>query len=115
MAVPLYMDVHVPQAISDQLRRRGVDVLTAIDDGREEDSDAALLARATERGRVIFPQDIRFRAMAEDCQRRGHSFAGLLFANQLGTTIGSLVRDLELIAKATAVDEWQDVVCFLPL
>ena len=23
MAVPLYMDVHVPQAITDQLRRRG--------------------------------------------------------------------------------------------
>jgi hypothetical protein len=33
MAVPLYMDVRVPQAITDQLRRRGVDVLTAIEDG----------------------------------------------------------------------------------
>ncbi len=32
MPVPLYMDVHVPQAITDQLRRRGVDVLTAIED-----------------------------------------------------------------------------------
>ncbi len=32
MAVGLYMDVHVPQAITDQLRRRGVDVLTAIED-----------------------------------------------------------------------------------
>lgn len=33
MAVGLYMDVHVPEAISEQLRRRGVDVVTAIDDG----------------------------------------------------------------------------------
>ncbi|AFY30690.1 hypothetical protein Cal7507_0188 [Calothrix sp. PCC 7507] len=33
MSVPLYMDVHVPQAITDQLRRRGVDVLTAHEDG----------------------------------------------------------------------------------
>ncbi|MBW4546649.1 MAG: hypothetical protein KME25_19725 [Symplocastrum torsivum CPER-KK1] len=30
MAIALYMDVHVPQAITDQLRRRSVDVLTAI-------------------------------------------------------------------------------------
>ena len=29
MAISLYMDVHIPQAITDQLRRRGVDVLTA--------------------------------------------------------------------------------------
>lgn len=29
MAVPLYMDVHVPQAITEQLRRRGLDVRTA--------------------------------------------------------------------------------------
>ena len=30
MPVAFYMDVHVPQPITDQLRRRGVDVLTAI-------------------------------------------------------------------------------------
>lgn len=29
MAIALYMDVHVPQAITYQLRRRGIDVLTA--------------------------------------------------------------------------------------
>jgi hypothetical protein len=34
VAVGLYMDVHVPQAITDQLRRKGVDVLTAIEDDR---------------------------------------------------------------------------------
>jgi hypothetical protein len=35
MTVRLYMDVHVPQAITEQLRRRDVDVLTAIEDGVE--------------------------------------------------------------------------------
>nr|WP_263972174.1 hypothetical protein [Pseudanabaena sp. ABRG5-3] len=28
MAIALYMDVHVPQAITQQLRRKGIDVLT---------------------------------------------------------------------------------------
>jgi len=30
MSVSFYMDVHVPRAVTNQLRRRGVDVLTAI-------------------------------------------------------------------------------------
>ena len=32
MAIRFYMDVHVPMSITEQLRRRGVDVLTAIED-----------------------------------------------------------------------------------
>jgi hypothetical protein len=30
VAIALYMDVHVPQAITDQLRRRGIDILKAL-------------------------------------------------------------------------------------
>jgi hypothetical protein len=33
------MDVHVPQSVTDQLRRRVVDVLTAIEDGAERLED----------------------------------------------------------------------------
>ena len=46
MAVLFYMDVHVPQAITDQLRNRGVSVLTAIEDGRDELRDDMLLEHA---------------------------------------------------------------------
>ncbi len=46
MAIALYMDVHVPQSITDQLRRRGVDVLTAIEDNSAELTDEALWERA---------------------------------------------------------------------
>ena len=45
MAIGLYMDVHVPQAITDQLRRRGVDILTAIEDRSAELADDKLLER----------------------------------------------------------------------
>ena len=50
MAVKLYMDVHVPRPITDQLRRREVDVLTAEDDDAESFADDALLERSTELG-----------------------------------------------------------------
>ena len=114
MAVPLYMDVHVPQAITDQLRRRGVDVLTAIEDGWAEREDHELLDHTRELGRVIFTQDIRFRALAEDWQRQGRPFAGLLFGHQLGGTIGQFVKDLELIAQASEPDEWLNRIEYLP-
>jgi hypothetical protein len=79
VAVQLYMDVHVPQAITDQLRRRSVDVLTAIEDDSGELLDDELLEHVRSLGRVLFTQDIRFKAMAEDWQRRGKPFAGLIF------------------------------------
>jgi hypothetical protein len=42
---PFFLDVHVPAAISTQIRSRIVDVLTAPEDGRTELLDSDLLAR----------------------------------------------------------------------
>jgi hypothetical protein len=114
MSVSLYMDVHVPQAITDQLRTRGVDVLTAIEDGSNQLPDDELLERAQTLGRVLFTQDIRFKVLAEDWQRQGRPFAGLLFGHQLAGTIGQFVKDLELIAKASEPGDWAGVVERLP-
>ena len=114
MAVALYMDVHVPRAITEQLRLRGVDVLTAADDGTLRLSDEDLLERSFELGRVLFTQDIRFKAMAEDWQRQHRPFRGLAFGHQLRGTLGQYVRDLELIAKATDAEDWENFVVHLP-
>lgn len=57
MSLGLYMDVHVPRPITRGLRRRGVDVLTAQDDGAARLPDAELLGRAREQGRLLFSQD----------------------------------------------------------
>ena len=78
MPLGLYMDVHVPQAITDQLRLRGVDVITAGEDGADEFPDDVLLERVAQLGRVLFTQDIRFRALAEEWQRLGKPFGGLV-------------------------------------
>jgi Domain of unknown function (DUF5615) len=114
MTVRLYMDVHVPQAITEQLRRRDVDVLTAIEDGVDTMLDRRLLERVHLLGRVIFTQDIGFRVMAQEWQRQNKPFSGLIFGHQLGGTIGQYVRDLELIAKSSEPEEWINVVEFLP-
>lgn len=114
MPVPLYMDVHVPSAITGQLRRRGVDALTAQEDGMDGATDDEILLRAEGLGRVVFTQDIRFVTLAEQWQASGTRFAGLVFGHQLGGTIGQYVRDLELIAKASEPDEWIGHIQRLP-
>lgn len=115
MAVQLFMDVHVPGPITRQLRLRGVNVLTAQEDGHGEAADDLLLARARELNRILFTQDTLFRVLAEQWQREGRPFAGVLFGSQLAATIGQFVEDLELIAKASDAGDWTNVIQFLPL
>lgn len=115
MAIALYMDAHVHAAITEQLRRRGVDVLTAQNDDCDDLDDEDLLSRSTVLGRVMFTFDIRFEARAKNWQRQGKLFAGLVWGHPMRLTIGQMVLDLELIAKATDPPDWQNVVERLPL
>jgi hypothetical protein len=115
MSVALYMDAHVHSAVTEQLRRRGVDVVTAQDDDSDNLGDEELLSRSTTLGRVMFTFDIRFKARAEDWQRRGKSFAGLVWGHPMRLTIGQMVLDLELVAKATDPLDWQNTIERLPL
>jgi hypothetical protein len=113
--VAFYLDVHVHFAILHQLRRLDVDVVHAAEEGAAELEDAEILDRARDVGRVVFTQDIRFRAMAEEWQRTGRPFAGLAYGHQRGASIGQYIRDLELIAKGTEPSEWVNAVMYLPL
>ncbi len=115
MPTPLYLDVHVPLVVAHQLRRRGVDVVHAVEEGTNRLRDDALLELASRQHRVVFTQDIRFRAMAEDWQRQGRHFAGLIHGPQRGSSIGRMVEDLEVVAKATELSEWANMVLHLPL
>ena len=115
MPVALYMDVHVPMPITRQLRVRGVDVVTATEAGTNRLPDHELLQLATAEGRVLFTHDIRFKVQAEDWQRDGRRFAGLLYGHAEGASIGQYVRDLELIAMAASPTEMENAVLHLPL
>jgi hypothetical protein len=115
MPVGLYADVHVPLTVVLQLRLRDVDVLAATEQEASELPDDQLLALATAENRVMVTQDIRFRVLAENWQRVGKSFAGLIFAHQRYVSFGQMIADLELIAKATDSEYWINRVEQLPL
>jgi len=114
MSVSLYMDHHVKAAITEGLRTRGVDVLTCTEDDTDQWEDDQILRRATELGRAIFTQDDDFLVLAKDWLSTGQEFAGVVYAHQLGITIGSAIRDLELIAKVLAPNEMRNRIEFLP-
>jgi hypothetical protein len=113
--VTFYMDVHVHSGITEGLRARGVDVLTAQEDGARQLDDPELLDRSTELGRILFTQDQDFLREGAQRQRSGESFAGIIYAPQSVPMIGSYIRDLELIALASEVEEYANRVLHLPL
>jgi len=77
--------------------------------------DDKLLDRATELGRVLVSQDEDLLSEGARRQIESKNFSGIVYAHQLGITIGQLVEDLELIAKATSQDEWWGRIEYLPI
>ena len=109
------MDVHIPFAITVQLRLREIDILTAQEDNARRLEDPVLLDRSTELQRVLVSQDIDLLQIAGLRNQSGVSFSGLIYSHQMSATIGQMVGDLELIARATSLEEWLNRVEYLPL
>jgi uncharacterized protein with PIN domain len=115
VSITLYMDVHVPRAITRALRTSGIDVLTAQEDSTTRYSDSKLLDRAADLGRVVFTRDEDFLVESARRQRGGIEFRGVIYAHQLRVSIGDCVRDLELICLASDAEEYRNHVQHLPL
>jgi len=109
------MDHHVRQEITDGLRARGADVLTAAQDGTNRLPDDQLLDRAAELGRVLFSQDRDLLREAAHRQQIGGEFSGVLYGHQERLTIGEYIRELELICLAGQPEEFANRVEYLPL
>lgn len=115
MSLKLYMDHHVPRAITIGLRMRSVDVITAQEDAASSLSDSDLLDRASKLGRVLFTQDDDLVVEAVRRQREAIHFSGVIYAHQLRTSIGRCIKDLELIASAGEPEDMANRIEFLPL
>lgn len=111
----LYMDHNVPRAISEGLRLRGIDVITAYEDSADDMNDPALLDRPTELGRALFTQDDDLIAEATRRQKEGVTFGGVIYSHQLQISIGACINDLEVISKAGEPEDLINRVQFLPL
>ncbi len=115
MAIRLYMDHNVPRAITNGLKLKGIDLITAYEDGSSQLDDSELLDRASELERVLFTRDYNLLQEATKRQRAGVPFYGIIFAHQLKISIGDCIRDLEIIAEAGDPEDLINQAQFLPL
>lgn len=113
--IPIYMDEHVPVAITIGLKLKGVDVLTAQADSFTGKPDSALLERATFLRRILFTHDDDLLSLAAERQTAGQLFWGLIYAHPLKVTIGICVKDIELISKYAEEEDVKNKIIFLPL
>jgi predicted nuclease of predicted toxin-antitoxin system len=115
VSVALFLDHNVRTAVAAGLRQRGVDVVTAYEDGSAKLDDEPLLHRANELRRVFFTHDDDFLAIADHWLTAKRPFSGVVYAHQYRLTVRQLIVELETIAKAADLDDMQDRVEFLPL
>jgi hypothetical protein len=115
VTVPVYVDHNVRADIVGGLRDRNIDCLTAAEDGRATVDDDVLLARASELNRVMLSMDEDMLAIATSWMRSGRAFSGLIYAHQLGVTIGGVVIDVELLATHSNPEDLNNMITYLPL
>jgi hypothetical protein len=115
VSVSLYMDVHVHNAITLGLRRCGVTVFTAQEDGARRFVDPVLLDRATALGCVLFSQDADLLSEAARRQQSGEFFAGVIYAHQTRVSIRQCIEDLTLLAQVAEPEDFVNRVEYLPL
>ena len=115
MALTYYLDEQVQKAIVRGLRLRGIDVMTAQEDGHDATPDIEVLDRATALGRVVFTQDRDFLVEARNRQQNGISFAGVIYAHQTDVPIGDSIRDLEILAVVYEPSDMANRVEYLPI
>src|SRR5689334_12256430 len=110
-----YMDHHIPAAITDGLRRRGIDCLTADEDGAARTADARLLERAAQLSRILGSFDSDFLAITAEWLSIKNRFHGLVFANLNKLTPARAIEDLAIIAEVLGAQEVVDQIIFIPL
>ncbi len=114
MTIALYMDHHVPSAITEGLRQRGVEVLTAWSDGYADAEGERILERAGTLDRLVYTNDDDFLAIAHRWLLERRNFAGLAYAHPQGVSVRQAIDSLELIAKASDAHESRNVIYYLP-
>lgn len=115
MSLKLYMDVHIPRAITRTLITSGVDVITAQEDGSALMPDPELLDRADSLGCVLFTRDDDLLTEATRSQRASIPFHGVIYAHQMRANIGICIQDLQLLSQCLNAEEIQNQVIHLPL
>src|SRR4051812_11120526 len=105
----------MPGHVLRALRSRGVDVLSAQEDGRRRAADPLLLDRATELNRVFATADDDF--LKHAARRLGESlpFASIIYGHQASVTIRQYIGGIEYIWDVGTEEDLRGQIVYLPV
>ncbi len=109
MTIRYHTDEHVPGAVIDQLRRRGIDVTTPDDAGLSGESDEDELAFAHAEHRVMVTRDTDYLRL----HTRGTPRSGIIFYRDYSRIIGRLVAVLTHLHRQRSAESMMGTVEYL--
>jgi hypothetical protein len=104
-----HLDEHVPRAIADGLRRRGIDASTTVEAGLRSATDEAHLTYARTQGRVMVTCDRDFLVLAS----RGQPHAGIAYYPYGRYPVGEVIRRLVRLWEQHSSEDMLNRVEFL--
>ena len=107
--VRYYMDQHIPSAVTEGLRRRGIDVLTAGEANRCGFPDPDQLASADREERTIVSFDPDFHVL----HRIGQPHSGIAWCPATKYSIGELIQMLVLLHAVIPRDQMKNHLEYL--
>ena len=115
MTVRFYLEEDsMRNALVRALRSRGVDVVTALDEGMVERDDEQHLDHAAAQGRVLFSFNVRdFNRLHTAYLSTGGSHAGIILAQQQRYSVGEQMRRLLKLIATRSAEEMRNRVEFL--
>ena len=111
----LYVDEDASQeAVVSALRRKGIDVLTAYDAGREGRTDEDHLRFAATQGRAVYSLNVSdFTRIHAEFLSRGEEHAGIIIIPRQRYRIGEKARRLQELLESTDADGLRNSLHFL--
>jgi hypothetical protein len=115
MTIRLYFDEDsMDRILVGALRTRGMDVVTALDEGMIERNDSEHLDYATQQGRVLYSFNRGdFYQLHTEYMRHGKSHAGIILARQQYYSVGEQLRRILKVNAAKTGDDMKNQVEFL--
>lgn len=103
-----HLDEHVDRAVSEGLRRRGIDVTTTPDAGLRTSSDMAHIEYSRRTGRIIFTEDEDYLVLSKS----GVEHCGIVYCHPSTLTIGQIIEYLVLIDACMAEEDMRNHIEF---
>jgi hypothetical protein len=115
MKIRLYFDEDaMSHRLADELKIRGVDVLTTLEADMIEQPDEIHLAFATDQNRVLYSFNVAdYHFLHQQFLSQGKRHAGIMLAQQQRFTIGEQLRRLMRFVTLVSAEEMQNRVEFL--